>query len=88
MSDDLDLRRRRAAYRASHRGTKEMDLLLGRFAEARLEGMSEPALTEFEALLAAPDPELQLWIMNANAIPDDRYAGLIRELRAFHKLPA
>jgi antitoxin CptB len=88
MSDDLDLRRRRAAYRASHRGTKEMDWLLGRYAEARLAGMSEPVLTEFEALLAAPDPELQLWIMDANAIPDDRYAGLIRELRAFHKLPA
>lgn len=88
MSDDLEVRRRRAAYRASHRGTKEMDWLLGRFAEARLEAMSEPALTEFEALLAAPDPELQLWIMDATAIPDDRYAGLIRELRAFHRLPA
>ena len=34
MPDDLEMRRRRAAYRASHRGTKEMDIILGRYAEA------------------------------------------------------
>ncbi len=87
MSADLDVRRRRAAYRASHRGTKEMDWLLSRFAAARLEDMTDPALAEFEDLLAAPDPELQFWIMDTSSIPDDRYAGLIRELRAFHELP-
>ncbi len=87
MSADLDVRRRRAAYRANHRGTKEMDWLLGRFAAARLEDMNDPALAEFEDLLAAPDPELQVWIMDTSSIPDDRHAGLIRELRAFHELP-
>ena len=86
MSADLDLRRRRAAYRASHRGTKEMDWLLGRFAAARLDGMSEAVLAEFEALLAAPDPELQRWIMDAASVPDDRHAALVRELRVFYKL--
>lgn len=88
MSDDLALRRKRAAYRAAHRGTKEMDWLLGRYADARLDGMTEEQLGEFEALLAAPDPELQAWILNAATIPDDRYAALIVELRAFHKVPS
>lgn len=88
MHTDLDVRRRRAAWRASHRGTKEMDWLLGRFAAARLDGMEEAALGEFEALLAAPDPELQRWIMDTTSVPDDRHAGLILELRAFHRLPA
>lgn len=88
MTEQLDVRRRRAAYRAAHRGTKEMDWLLGRFAEARLESMSETELSEFEALLAAPDPELQTWIMDVSTVPDDRFAGLIRQLRAFYKLAA
>ena len=88
MSADLDIRRRRATYRAVHRGTKEMDWLLGRFAAARLDGMDEAALSEFERLLDAPDPELQLWIMDGGAVPDDRFAALVRELRVFHKLAA
>ena len=86
MTDDLDIRRRRAAYRAAHRGTKEMDWLLSRFATARLEQMTESELGEFEALIAAPDPELQVWIMDTSTVPDDRYAALIRELRMFYKL--
>lgn len=86
MASDIETRRRRAAYRASHRGTKEMDWLLGRFAAARLDGMDEAALTEFEALIGAPDPELQRWIMDGTSVPDDRYAALVVEMRAFYKL--
>jgi antitoxin CptB len=87
MTADLDIRRRRAAYRAAHRGTKEMDWLLGKFASARLAQMSDEELAEFEDLLAAPDPDLQLWIMDPAAVPDDRYAALVRVLREFHQLP-
>ncbi len=88
MSTDLETRRKRATYRAQHRGTKEMDLLLGRYATARLEGMSEADLENFEQLLAEPDPTVQQWIMDRQAIPDDRYAVLIASLKAFHELPA
>lgn len=85
-STDLDIRRRRAAYRAAHRGTKEMDWLLGRYAAARLDDMTDPELAAFEDLLAASDPDLQLWIMDPAAVPDERYAALVRVLRAFHQL--
>lgn len=88
MTADLDVRRRRAAWRASHRGTKEMDWLLGRYAQARLGQMDSAALDGFEALLAAPDPELQVWIMDGASVPDVRYAALIHELRVFHRLDA
>lgn len=88
MTADLEPRKRRAAYRAAHRGTKEMDILLGRFSDARLAAMSAQELAEFEALLASPDPELQRWIMDVNSVPDDRVAGLVSELRAFHRLVA
>ena len=86
MTTDLEHRRKRAAYRAAHRGTKEMDWLLGRYAAARLDEMSEAQLTAFEVLLDAPDPELQVWIMDTATVPDARYAALIRELRAFFEL--
>ena len=46
MTDDVASRRRRAAFRASHRGTKEMDWLMGRFADARVADMLPQALAE------------------------------------------
>jgi antitoxin CptB len=88
MAGDLETRRRRARYRASHRGTKEMDWLLGRFAEARLAGMDEAALAEFEHLLAQPDPDLKAWIMQPETAGDSELTQLLRALRAFHNVEA
>ena len=88
MIADLDARRRRAGYRAAHRGTKEMDWLLGRYAEQRLPAMGEAELAHFEQLLGEPDPTLQHWILDGTAVPDDRYVELIATLRVFHKLSA
>ncbi len=85
---DLDLRRRRAAYRASHRGTKEMDWLLGRYGEAHLDAMDEPALATFEQLLALPDPDLQDWILSGEARPENDLSGLVDLVRAFHGIGA
>jgi antitoxin CptB len=86
MAGDLDMRRRRAQFRASHRGTKEMDWLLGRFAEARLAEMDEAALGQFERLLALPDPDLESWIMNREPPAEGDHARLLKELRAFHRV--
>jgi len=83
-SDDLDLRRRRAAYRAHHRGTKEMDWLMGKFADARLAAMDGAALARFEELIALPDPELQKWILEGLDIKGSDLADLVGELRRFH----
>ena len=57
-SDGLDPRRRRALFRAWHRGTREMDLLLGRFADTHIGGLSDRDLADFEALMEVPDPAL------------------------------
>lgn len=86
MNDVLETRRRRALYRACHRGTKEMDWLIGRFAEAHLPAMSEPELVRFERLLAAPDPELHCWILDPAMLPEDEHRPLIEAMRAFHGL--
>jgi len=86
MIDDLDRRRRRAAYRASHRGTKEMDFILGRFAEAKLPGMTSDELADFERLLALPDPVLTQWFAQAEAPAEEAFVELIAAMRIFHGL--
>ena len=87
MTDDtLDTRRRRALYRASHRGTKEMDWLLGRFGAGRVAQMSDADLAEFEAFITLPDPDLNDWIIEPASNPETAFAGLIAAIRAFHGL--
>lgn len=83
---DLDTRRRRAAYRAAHRGTKEMDWLVGRYADARLETMHGDTLDRFERLLEISDPELQRWILAPAEIAGSEFADLVADIRAFHGL--
>jgi len=85
MTDDLDTRRRRASYRAHHRGTKEMDLLIGRYADARLASFSAAELAHFEVFLNLPDPMLQAWVFSGTGAGDD-FADLLTDIRVFHRL--
>jgi antitoxin CptB len=87
MSDDIEVRRRRAAWRAGHRGTKELDLLVGRFAETRLAAMSDADLAHFERFLAVNDPELQAWLLGPTAGQSDpEFADVVADIRKFHGL--
>jgi len=86
MSPPFNERRRRAAYRATHRGTKEMDWLLGRYAEVHLAAMTEEELGEFERFIALPDPDLQSWLMTGDGYRAGEFKGLIARIRAFHGL--
>jgi len=83
---DIDTRRRRAVYRANHRGTKEMDWLLGRYGETHVSAMSEPDLANFERLLALPDPDLQSWILGGDIRTENDLSDLIGRIRAYHGL--
>jgi antitoxin CptB len=84
MSLDLEHRRRRALYRAQHRGTKEMDWLVGRFVETHIGGLDEAGLALLEEMLAIPDPELHEWIMQPAQTRQSQLAPLVARLRDFH----
>ncbi len=86
MIDELELRRRRCAYRCAHRGTKEMDFMLGRYAEVTLPALDDPELAHFEAFIALQDPQLQTWLLSSNAIADATYAAQVATIRKFHGL--
>lgn len=83
-SASLSPERRRALYRAWHRGTREMDLLLGRFADMRLAALSQEDFAAFEALMEAQDREVFAWLTDAAPVPDNYNTGLYRSLKAFH----
>ena len=80
-SAGLDARRRRMLFRAWRRGMREMDLVMGRFADANLPAMSEAELDEFERLLDAPDPELLGWITGETPVPAPFDTPLLARLR-------
>lgn len=85
--NDIEARRRRVLYRAGHRGTKELDLLLGRFAEAEIPAMADADLIAFEEFLALPDPDIQYWLLTPGAEEPDGLAGeFVGRLKRFHDL--
>ena len=72
---DLEIRRKRARYRSWHRGMKEMDFLLGRFADYFVPAMSDSDLLAFEQLLAMPDSDLYRLYRRQTAPPSDAVAN-------------
>jgi antitoxin CptB len=84
-SAGLDIRRRQILFRAWHRGTREMDLLMGRFADAALPGLSDAEIDAFERLIERPDGDLFGWIMGEAEAPPDVDTPMFRRLKAFHR---
>jgi antitoxin CptB len=83
-SNDFDPRRKKVLFRAWHRGMREMDLIMGRFAESRLDRMSDAELDLFEALIEVPDRDLLAWITGREAVPANYDTAVFRALKAFH----
>jgi antitoxin CptB len=83
-SEGLDLRRRKLLFRAWHRGMREMDLIMGRFADATLDRLSESELAEFERLIELPDRDLLAWITGEETPAAGHDGALFRKLRDFH----
>ena len=87
-TDDIVIRRRRALWRATHRGTKELDILIGSYATARLDNMDAAELTRFEEFLTRQETELQALLLAPGAAGDVSYADIINAVRAFHGMPS
>jgi antitoxin CptB len=81
--EDLPIRRRRLRYRAWHRGTKEMDLVLGPFADAHLELFDTPDLDRLEALMDKEDTDLLKWVMGQEPVPPGTDAELLATIIAY-----
>lgn len=84
-SADLDPRRRKILFRSWHRGMRETDLIMGRFADAEIAALSEEELDEFERLIEVIDRDLLSWITGEAEVPENYDTALFRKLKAFHR---
>ncbi len=83
-SEGLDVRRRKLLFRAWRRGVREMDLIVGRFADAYIASLDEPALDDFERLIEVPNADLYAWVIGETDIPADHDTAVLRQLKTFH----
>jgi antitoxin CptB len=82
-SGGLDERRKRLLFRCWHRGTREMDLILGRFADAEIGNLSGSELTELERLLEVSDPDLYAAITGDKVLSAETAGALFARIKAF-----
>lgn len=84
-SEGLDDRRRRLLFRCRHRGIREMDLLLGEFADTQLIKLNDAELDELESWLTIPDQKIFAWINGMEPTPAEFDSPLFRCLRELNR---
>ena len=82
-SGGLDDRRKRLLFRCWHRGTREMDLILGRFADAEIADLSDGDMTELERLIDVPDPDLYAALTGDKPLAAEVQGALFDRIKAF-----
>ena len=82
-SGGLDDRRKRLLFRCWHRGTREMDLILGRFADAEIGGLSDEELGQLERLIEVPDPDLYAALTGNVPLAPEYASDLFDRIKAF-----
>ncbi|MHA1188884.1 MAG: FAD assembly factor SdhE [Alphaproteobacteria bacterium] len=84
-SAGLDNRHKRVLFRAWHRGTRELDLLLGGYADRHIATMKDADLAAFETLMDVPDTQLYDWLIGSAPVPANHDTPLFRGLLAWHE---
>ena len=82
-SGGLDDRRKRLLFRCWHRGTREMDLILGRFADAEIADLSDGDMGELERLIEVPDPDLYAALTGDTPLAPEYASALFDRIKAF-----
>ncbi len=83
-SAGLDDRRKKLLFRAWHRGMREMDFMLGTFANHAIADLNDEELAEFEMLMQAPDPDMYKWLSGVDEIPKIWDSPIVHRIRHFH----
>jgi antitoxin CptB len=83
--DNISITRKRLIFRSWHRGTREIDLLLGTFAEAHIPRFNEEQLAAYDRFLKNSDPDIFNWITGQEPVPPAEDNGVVSLLLAFFK---
>jgi len=79
----MDDRRKKLRFRAWRRGFREIDLILGGFADRRIADLDEAGLDAFESLLDAQDQDVYTWITDQAPAPTEHDTPTLALIRAF-----
>lgn len=82
--DTIAVRKRRVRFRCWHRGTKELDLLMGPFVDRFLAEMTVAQLDQLEHLLTIPDLDLYNWITKRNPVPAEANCDVLELIIKFY----
>lgn len=81
LNEPHETRLRRLVMRSMRRGIKEMDVILSRFAQLRLQELDADMLDQYDALLRENDHDLYYWV-SAVSVPPAAFAPIVDEIRA------
>jgi antitoxin CptB len=85
-SSGLDDRRKRLLFRCWHRGTREMDLILGRFADAEIATLTDEEIAALEHLIEVPDPDLYAALTGDRPLASEYAGPLFDRIKAFRSV--
>ena len=80
---DTATRRKRLLWRATHRGIKEMDLILGGFVMRNLDAFSEAEIAELERIMEMPDQDMLSWATKQADVPPEHASPLLTRILAY-----
>jgi antitoxin CptB len=84
---DRDIRLKRLGFRASHRGTREADLMLGGFFETHGSQWDDAGIAWFEAFLEEQDVDIMAWAMCVHPVPERWQGGMMDALMTLDFVP-
>ncbi len=80
-SAEIDRRRRRLLFRATHRGTKENDIMIGGYVAAHLAAFTDAEMDALEAVMELPDTDLADWLTGRRPIPPEDDSPMLQAIR-------
>lgn len=86
-SADLDPRRRKVLFRSWHRGMREVDLILGAFADNEIDRLSDEELTVYEAFMAEQDADILKWVIGETPVPERHDTPVFAKILSYRNAP-
>lgn len=80
---DIEIRRKRLLWRATHRGIKEMDLILGGFVATHLGSFSVSDIADLERIMEIPDQDMLSWVTRQADVPPEHLSPLLTRILAY-----
>ena len=82
--DNISIKRKRLIFRSWHRGTQEIDMMLGRFAEAHLPQFDEQQLALYDRFLNNSDPDIFNWLTGQEPVPPSEENDVMELMLKFY----